>query len=192
MEGTIATVTQFGPNWAPRTWALCEGQLLAISTNTALFSLIGTFYGGDGRTTFALPDLRGRCALGTGVGPGLTPRTVGQRFGSETVTLTNLNLPTHNHAVLVQSAGYVGIPVNIAPGEADEASPGAGVLTNNGGDTYASSPTANAMYSGMPMAVAGLQVETGLTGGNQSFNNMQPSLAISYIICIQGIFPSRG
>lgn len=191
MEGTIATVTQFGANWAPRTWSLCAGQLLAISSNTSLFSIIGTMYGGDGRTTFALPDLRGRCALGTGAGPGLTPRAAGQHFGTETVTLTSLNLPSHNHAVIVQSAGHVAVPVNTDTGSADEASPGAGVLTNSGGDVYASAPTANAMYSGSPMPVAGLQVETGLMGGNQSFNNMQPSLAISYIICTQGIFPSR-
>mgnify|MGYP001191918932 FL=1 len=192
MEGTIATVTQFGANWAPRAWSFCGGQLIAISSNTALFSIIGTMYGGDGRTTFALPDLRGRCALGTGAGPGLTPRSAGQKFGSETVTLTSLNLPSHNHAVIVQSAGHVAVPVNTETGSADEASPGAGVLTNSGGDVYASAPTANAMYSGSPMPVAGLQVETGLMGGNQSFNNMQPSLAISYIICTQGIFPSRG
>ncbi len=191
MEGTIATVTQFGANWAPRTWSLCAGQLLAISSNTSLFSIIGTMYGGDGRTTFALPDLRGRCALGTGAGPGLTPRAAGQHFGTETVTLTSLNLPSHNHAVIVQSAGHVAVPVNTETGSADEVSPGAGVLTNSGGDVYASAPTANAMYSGSPMPVAGLQVETGLMGGNQSFNNMQPSLAISYIICTQGIFPSR-
>ena len=192
MDGTIATVTQFGANWAPRTWSLCAGQLIAISSNTALFSIIGTMYGGDGRTTFALPDLRGRCALGTGAGPGLTPRAAGQHFGTETVTLTSLNLPSHNHAVIVQSAGHVMVPVNTETGEADEASPGAGVLTNSGEDVYASAPTANAMYSGSPLPVAGLQVETGLMGGNQSFNNMQPSLAISYIICTQGIFPSRG
>jgi microcystin-dependent protein len=191
MEGTIATVTQFGANWAPRTWSLCAGQLLAISSNTSLFSIIGTMYGGDGRTTFALPDLRGRCALGTGAGPGLTPRAAGQHFGTETVTLTSLNLPSHNHAVIVQSAGHVAVPVNTETGSADEVSPGAGVLTNSGGDVYASAPTANAMYSGSPMPVAGLQVETGLMSGNQSFNNMQPSLAISYIICTQGIFPSR-
>ncbi len=191
MEGTIATVTQFGANWAPRTWSLCAGPLLAISSNTSLFSIIGTMYGGDGRTSFALPDLRGRCALGTGAGPGLTPRAAGQHFGTETVTLTSLNLPSHNHAVIVQSAGHVAVPVNTETGSADEVSPGAGVLTNSGGDVYASAPTANAMYSGSPMPVAGLQVETGLMGGNQSFNNMQPSLAISYIICTQGIFPSR-
>ncbi|UXD86830.1 phage tail protein [Thalassolituus hydrocarboniclasticus] len=191
MEGTIATVTQFGANWAPRTWSICAGQLLAISSNTSLFSIIGTMYGGDGRTTFALPDLRGRCALGTGAGPGLTPRAAGQHFGTETVTLTSLNLPSHNHTVIVQSAGHVAVPVNTETGEADEASPGAGVLTNSGGDAYASAPTANAMYSGSPIPVEGLQVETGLMGGNQSFNNMQPSLAISYIICTQGIFPSR-
>lgn len=191
MEGTIATVTQFGPNWAPRTWALCEGQLLAIATNTALFSLIGTIYGGDGRTTFALPDLRGRCALGTGAGPGLTPRTVGQRTGTETVTLTSLNLPSHNHAVITQNAGHVAVPVNVEAGQADEPSPGAGVLTNSGAETYSSAASVNAMYSGSPLAVSGLQLETGLSGGSQPFNNMQPFLAISYIICLQGIFPSR-
>ena len=191
MEGTIGTVTQFGANWAPRTWSLCAGQLIAISSNTALFSIIGTIYGGDGRTTFALPDLRGLGALGTGAGPGLTPRAAGQHFGTETVTLTSLNLPAHNHAVITQNAGHVAVPVNTATGEADEPSPGAGVLANSGSDSYASGSTAEAMYSGSPLAVSGLQLETGLMGGSQPFNNMQPSLAISYIICTLGVFPSR-
>ena len=98
MEGTMATIVMFAGNFAPRTWALCQGQLLAISSNSALFSLLGVTYGGDGRTTFGLPDLRGRVPVGTGSGPGFTNRLLGARSGVEYNNLTVAHLPAHTHS----------------------------------------------------------------------------------------------
>lgn len=101
-DPTLAEITMFGGNFAPRNWAFCDGQLLSIATNTALFSLIGTLYGGDGRTTFALPDLRGRTAIHFGTGPGLSTRQIGEKGGSETNTMTLSQLPSHNHTIIYQ------------------------------------------------------------------------------------------
>ncbi len=106
MEGTIGEVRMVAYNWAPRAWALCQGQLLAISSNTALFSILGTTYGGDGRTTFALPDLRGRVPIQEGTGAGLPTYRLGQRGGQEEVSLSVLNLPVHSH--VMDSSGLSG------------------------------------------------------------------------------------
>jgi microcystin-dependent protein len=173
MEGMIGEIRMFGGNFAPRTWALCEGQLLPINSNQALFSILGTTYGGDGRTTFGLPDLRGRFALGEGQGPGLTDRRLGQKFGSETNTLTVANLPSHNH-----SSTSIQIGVSSEPGESD--SPVDSYMGETSEDLYVESQDAN--------AGAGT---SGATGGGQSTNNIQPYLAVNYIICLQGVFPSR-
>ena len=191
MEGTISNITNFAGNFAPRNWSFCQGQLLAISQYDALFSLLGTSYGGDGRTSFALPNLAGRTSMGTGHGPGLSDRIIGAQTGSEKVSLTSANMPAHNHAVLVNHAGHVGLPVNTSVGDADEVSPGSGVLTNSGSDVYASSATSSAVYSGSPLAVYGLEVVIANTGESIGFNNMQPSLALPAIICMFGIYPSR-
>ena len=133
----IGEVSIFGGNFAPSGWEFCDGQLLAISQYQSLFSILGTTYGGDGRMTFGLPDLRGRTAIGEGSGPGLTPRPLGQKIGVEAVTLTEGQLPAHNHS----------LPQSI-------------------------NTTENA-------------------GGNQSHNNMQPSIALNYNIAMQGIYPPR-
>ncbi|MBU2039959.1 MAG: tail fiber protein [Gammaproteobacteria bacterium] len=191
MEGTIANITNFAGNFAPRNWAYCHGQLLAISQYDALFSLLGTNFGGDGRTSFALPNLSGRTSIGTGHGPGLSDRRIGEWVGSEDVTLTIAHMPAHNHSVRVDHAGHIEIPVNTAVGDADEASPGSGVLANSGGDVYASSASMNAVYSGSPLAVNGLEAVATNTGAGKEFNNMQPSLALPAIICMFGIYPSR-
>ena len=191
MEGTIANITNFAGNFAPRNWSFCQGQLLAISQYDALFSLLGTSYGGDGRTSFALPNLAGRTSMGTGHGPGLKDRIIGAQTGSEKVSLTSANMPAHNHAVLVNHAGHIEMPVNTATGEADEASPGNGVLTNSGSDVYASSASSAAVYSGNPLAVSGLEATVANSGEGIEFNNMQPSLALPAIICMFGIYPSR-
>lgn len=191
MEGTLANITNFAGSFAPRGWAFCQGQLLAISQNDALFSLLGTIYGGDGRTTFALPNLAGRTSIGFGHGPGLSNRVIGETTGTENVHLTIVNMPMHNHAVLVNHAGHIEIPVNVSPGEADESSPGSGVLTNNGTEDYAGSVTPSALYSGRPLAVGGFEAVVGNTGAGAEFNNMQPSLVMSSVICQFGIYPSR-
>jgi microcystin-dependent protein len=167
MNPFIGQIMMFGGNFAPRGWAFCQGQLLPIAQNTALFSILGTIYGGDGRTTFGLPDLQGRLAISPGRGPGLSDYRQGQKGGTQTNSLTINNLPQHNHVVSV--------PVNT--GETGEA---AGVLGN--GPIYAEEATTGANYPGVSAAS---------TGGGQPVNNMEPYLAVNYIIALQGTFPSR-
>jgi len=168
-EPFIAEIVIFAGNFAPRSWAFCDGQLLPIAQNTALFSLIGTIYGGDGRTTFALPDLRGRAPIGPRTGPGLPNYREGETGGTPTNTLVANNLPQHTHA----ARGNSGAP--------NEASPAGGVPANSGavGDLY--NTTGN-----VDMAQSGNNATA-----NAAVNNMQPYLAINYIIALQGVFPSR-
>jgi microcystin-dependent protein len=144
-EPFIAEIRIFAGNFAPRGWAFCNGQLLPVAQNTALFSLIGTTYGGDGRTTTALPNLQGRAPMHPGRGPGLTSRRLGESGGSETVTLSTAQMPNHNHPLMASAENLV--------------------------------PMAN---EALPAA-----------GGSQSHNNMQPYLAINFIIALTGLYPSR-
>lgn len=191
MDGTMANVTLFAGNFAPRSWAFCHGQLMPISSNSALFSLVGTIFGGDGRSSFGLPELRSRVPIGAGQGPGLGNRPLGHSFGTEFSTLNALNMPPHNHPVTISDSGGVDIPVNTEAGDEDETSPGVGVLANTGASSYASTPTVNAKYSANPIPVTGMKIDTGVVGVGQSFENLQPSLGMNYIICLQGVFPSR-
>jgi len=164
-----------GWNFAPRGYANCDGQLLPISQNTALFSLLGTTYGGDGRTTFALPDLRGRVALHAGTGPGLTPRPQGQRSGAQDTTLVASNLP--NISVQTQLALGSG-PGTVGTGD------GAYIAANSLGETiFTAAGPGTGRLAGLSSALAG--------AANTSFNNMQPYLVIRYCIALVGIFPSR-
>jgi microcystin-dependent protein len=171
-EPFIGEIKMFGGNFAPRGYAFCDGQLLSIAQNTALFSLLGTTYGGDGRTTFGLPDLRSRVPVHAGTGPGLSQYRLGQKAGAETVTLTVPNLPPHNHAAL--AAGPAG-NANDAIGNiwADDA----GVSSA----TYSSGSATGTMRGDA----------IGNTGSGQPMNNVPPYLAINFIIALQGIFPSR-
>lgn len=162
-EGFIGEVKMFAGNFAPRGWMKCEGQLLPIAQYSALFSILGTQYGGDGRTTFALPDMRGRVAMGTGQGPGLSQSQIGQQKGQENVTLTDLNLPAHTHTIQKEQSE----PVEVAQ------------------------PTRGQRAVTVNHPIGETTVQTGTTGNNQPVNNMQPSLSITYIICVSGIFPSR-
>lgn len=148
-------------NFAPRGWAFCNGQLLPISSNTALFSLLGTTYGGDGRTTFGLPDLRGRAAISSGTGPGLSNRPLGQRGGQEDVTLTTPEMPAHDHDIVLGAGG----PSSGTGGQHPQISN----LSTNSGDS----------------------ISTSGVGGGQAHNNMPPFLALNYCIALVGIFPSR-
>ncbi len=179
MEGMIGEIRGFAGNFAPRAWAFCEGQLLSIAQNTALFSILGTIYGGDGRTTFALPDLRGRTMIGPGNGPGLPSYREGQRGGSYQNVLNTTQIPSHNHSAVgtVQAAAVVG----------DQRIPGSTMnfAGNPSGFPYS---TADANVG---MKANNVQVTVGNTGGNQPINNMQPYNPIYYIICMQGVFPSR-
>ena len=170
----IGEIRLFGGNFAPRGYAFCDGQLLQISQNTALFSLLGTTYGGDGRTTFALPDLRGRTPIGPRQGPGLTNRTLGQRLGQETATLTQSQMASHNHPMIATTD----FSTSMMPGNNLPSRP-PGLL---GTRIYANGP---------PNTMMNTAAIDGTTGGNGSHNNMQPFLGLNYIIALQGIFPSR-
>jgi|TARA_R100001132_G_C3243402_1_gene73284 microcystin-dependent protein len=165
MTPFLGQIQAFGFNFAPRGWAKCEGQLLPISQYNALFSLLGTMYGGDGRTTFGLPDLRGRSIVGTGNGPGLSTITQGEKGGVENITLTLNNLPSHTH----------NIGVSTSTGE--EANPSGkhlGAIT----DGYAEDADANLAAPSN-------------AGGGQSFNSRNPFLGINVCIALEGVYPSR-
>ncbi|MBT8262231.1 MAG: tail fiber protein [Bacteroidia bacterium] len=171
MDGVIGVIWMFGGNFAPRNWAFCDGQLLPISQFTALFSILGTTYGGDGRTTFGLPELRGRVPMHAGNGPGLTPRSLGQRSGVETVTLTTAQIPGHIHPTQVQ--------VNSNDGEEDTVS---GKIISNHAGAFNEDAVPGQLLGG---------VNGGSAGGGQSHNNLQPFTTVNFVICLQGIFPSR-
>ena len=186
MNGFIGEIRMFGGNFAPRAWAFCDGQLLSIAQNTALFSILGTTYGGDGRTTFALPDMRGRTALSSGTGPGLPTYRLGQRSGQEMVHLNNLQIPSHNHLLNITAAK---LKVTDATGDSDEA---VGHVLATGTDNANNAQRAYANVAGTEnLGGVTLSGTVGLTGGSQYHNNMQPYEVVNYIICLQGTFPSR-
>jgi microcystin-dependent protein len=176
MEGTIGEIRMFAGTFAPRSWAFCSGQLMAIAQNTALFSILGTTYGGNGQTTFALPDLRGRGPVGVGQGPGLPLVDLGQVGGEPTVTLLTTQVPAHNHTLLASTGlGDASTPV---------AGKSLGVVTD------ATANPLNAYATAAP-SVALAPQSIGNTGGSQPHNNLPPFLGMNYIICLEGIFPSR-
>lgn len=181
MEPTLAEIRIFAGNFAPRQWAYCHGQLLPINQNQALFSLLGTTFGGDGRTTFGLPDLRGRTAIHAGHGPGLSDRRLGAKGGAETVTLTTTNLANHNHSDQVRASNLAGnsdIPGGNYPATVEA------VRSDGQGIPVLGYSTTNSIT--LPYG------NTQNTGGNIPIDIRQPYLALNYIIAIQGIFPSRG
>lgn len=202
MEGTMAEIRLFAADFAPKNWMFCNGSVLAISTNQALFALLGTTYGGNGIQTFALPDLRGRTVIGSGMGPGLSMHPQGQVLGTENVTLIQPQLPTHNHAAVVtagtgQSGGSATLfGVNNAGGQSQ---PGGNYLGQDSGGSgatnYAASGTLAAMHSGSVVLsnvhVPPPMVTIGNSGNSQPHTNMMPSLVLNYVICLYGIFPSR-
>lgn len=172
MEPFIGEIKLFAGNFAPRGWAFCDGQLLPINQWQALFSILGTMYGGDGRTTFALPDLRGRVPLHPGTGPGLSTYSVGENGGAEQVALNVNQMPTHTHSLNANT--NVGNNPNPA---------GASIADTKGNDKdYMKSGEVNTAMSAQSI---------GSTGGGQPHENRQPYLAVNYIIALQGIFPSR-
>lgn len=169
-EPFVGEIRMFAGNFAPRGWALCDGQLLAVSQNDALFSLLGTIYGGDGRTTFGLPDLRGRLPIHAGTGPGLSPRRLGAKFGTEEETITVNQLPSHTH------------PFQASQDLADQADP-----TNH---LPGNSPSIDLYRETAPTAPLDPGVVTGV-GGSQSHLNLMPFLCVHFIIALFGIYPSR-
>lgn len=174
----MSEIRLFAANFAPRTWALCYGQILSISTNQALFSLLGTTYGGNGVTNFALPDFRGRVPAGTGVPSGITQFPLGGQMGSNTITATITNLPMHTHASLSQ------IKIKALADAGDTGSPEDAYLASIAGLYSDQTPDGN-LRSINP------SITVGIAGGNQPMSIQQPSLGLNYIICIQGIYPSR-
>jgi len=193
MEGYLGEIRGFGGNFAPSNWAYCNGQLLPIGQNQALFSILGTTYGGDGRTNFALPDLRGRAPISTGTGPGLMTRKLGSRSGSETNTLNVLQLPGHNHAAAwKQTAGVSTMPASTDSATSEEPGPNLHMsLAEAGGKSYIyGNGTPDTQLQNGTATVAGT-VNVGNAGASQPVNNMQPYLTIHWIICLKGLFPSR-
>ncbi len=174
MDPFIGQIQPFGFNFAPRSWARCDGNLLSISQNTALFSLLGTFYGGDGRTTFALPNLQGRVMLHQGTGPGLPTFRIGEMGGVEQHTLTAAQIPPHAHSVSMP----------VSNGAADSDAAAGHFLTNQSREVYAGAATANEHYGADG-------ITTGSTGGNQPSPSMAPYLVVNVCIALQGVYPSR-
>jgi microcystin-dependent protein len=169
----IAQITIFAGNFAPQNYAFCNGQIVSIAQNTALFSLVGTTYGGNGQTTFALPDLRGRLPMHTGQGPGLSNRVLGEKGGTASVTLLTAQMPAHTHTSVSPGAATVATsanPLGLAP---------------------------SAVAGGLPYATAGgaamasVVGTVGSAGSSMAHNNLMPALALNFIVALQGIFPSR-
>lgn len=178
-EPFIGEIKMFAGNFAPRGYAFCNGQLMSISQNTALFSILGTTYGGNGQVTFGLPDLRGRVPMGQGQGSGLTPRFLGEIEGTENVSLLSTNLPAHTHSVSLSSPATTSLGTVMEPG------PGSiPAASNQRNAQYAPSASANT-------TLPGSNGNTGSAGNNIPVSVMQPSLALSFIIALEGIFPSR-
>lgn len=182
MEEYLAIIKLFAGNFAPRSFAYCAGQLLSISSNSALFSLLGTTFGGNGTVTFALPDLRGRVPVGAmGPGPGLSDYILGQVSGTETVTLITTQIPQHNHFFLASAAAgttntptstsVLGAPPNVGSGPT---APPVNIYVESGSASVPLSPTA-----------------IGPTGGSQPHTNIQPYTALNYVITTEGVYPSR-
>ena len=171
MNPYLGEIRIFAGNFAPRGWASCDGQLLAISSNTALFSLLGTYYGGNGETTFALPDLRSRAPIHQGQGLGLSPYEIGQNGGTENVTVTTQQMPHHNHSI------------NTFDGPGGSSHPANAILASTSTDKeYTASASDGSTLN--PQAFS--QV-----GSNQPHNNLEPYLCVTFIIATQGIYPSR-
>tara|TARA_R110002073_G_scaffold296322_1_gene462326 strand:+ start:35218 stop:35853 length:636 start_codon:yes stop_codon:yes gene_type:complete len=210
MEPMLASVMIFAGNFAPRGWAFCDGQLLPISQNTALFSLLGTTYGGDGRTTFGLPDLRGRVAIGPRRGPGLSDYDLGQRGGQERHVLLINEMPTHSHTAIATAASAGGTASINATATLHADSTGAtndptgnflaNSLTTSGDSVNTYGGVADVVMNTDAVTVEGTvdlgtipapTVTVGNTGGQQGHYNIQPFLAINYIIALTGYFPSR-
>lgn len=170
----VAEIRIFPFNFAPKGWAFCDGQLLPVSQNTALFSLLGTTYGGDGKSTFALPDMQGNAPMQPGQGPGLSPHDLGETGGTETVTLLQSEMPLHPHSLMALNSDF---------GNLNAPSPLRSLARSGSATAYqANSTTGITQMSPSALAPA---------GGDQPHNNMMPYLTLSFCIAMQGIFPSR-
>jgi len=197
MDPTLAEIRLFAGNFAPLGWALCQGQLMSIAENTALFSLLGTTYGGDGQVTFALPDFRGRIAVGTGQGLGLSPYDLGEISGSENVTLITTQIPAHVHT----GGNFSGNgSVSVSSQNASQTAATAGASIGTPGSVVSRTFTATLGFNTSTpdtnlnagaVGLGGIVPITGASGGSQPHENTQPYLALNFIICTEGIYPSR-
>lgn len=174
-EAFIGEIRMFAGAWAPKDWMFCEGQLLPITQNETLYALLGTYYGGDGYTTFALPDLRGRAPVHQGAGVGLTPRAIGQKLGVEWSYITSQNMPAHSHSFMASTdpAGELSVAGNVL-GRAPA------------GDNFYAEPSTD-----QTLQVPLVDGVIGDTGGGQPHTNMMPYLAVHFIISLKGDFPQR-
>jgi microcystin-dependent protein len=181
LEPFIGEIKIFGFNFAPRGYMTCQGQIISIQQNTALFSLLGTYYGGNGQSTFGLPDLQGRMPIGQGTGAGLPTYNLGEKAGTTSVTIATSNMPAHNHVA-------TGITVNlpVSTGGGDVASPEGAYLANTGAEVLSSVSTPGKNYGAL--AVSGT---TGIAGSSTPLGIINPYLVINYSIATEGIFPSR-
>lgn len=177
MEGVIGYTTLFAGNFPPKNWTFCAGQIMAIASNTALFSILGTTYGGNGQTTFGLPDLRGRMVVGAGQGPGLSPYSLGEVTGAETHNLLITEMPAHVHPV-------TGTFVPQAATTASQPEPTNGVAANTTDSFYSQTNDSQ-------MAPFNANLTLSQTGSSLPFSLWQPYLALNYIICLQGVYPAR-
>jgi microcystin-dependent protein len=171
MDPFVAEIRIFGFNFAPKAWAFCDGQILPLTQNTALFSLLGTTYGGDGKVTFALPDLQGRAPMQPGQGPGLSQHQLGETGGSDTVTVLQSEMPSHPHTLRADA---------VDPADTNVPSPNATFAASTGGTLYQGSQNTSLD----PQALA-------VTGGGLPHNNLQPYLTMNFCIALQGVFPPR-
>jgi microcystin-dependent protein len=174
MEGTIGEIRMFAGTFEPLSWAYCQGQTMSIAQNTALFSILGTTYGGDGVQTFNLPNLAGRTAVGVGQGTGLTNYVLGEMLGNESQTISQANMPSHTHAMMATSDGA---STNAAAGASLASNPRGGSMPN--------------IYEAGAQGQVAMGSQTGAAGGNQPISIIQPVLGLNFIICLEGIYPSR-
>lgn len=177
MDAYVGEIRAVGFNFAPVNWAMCQGQIMQIRSNTALFAILGTMYGGNGTTTFALPNLCGRAIINAGQGPGLSTYPQGAAVGSESVTLDLMQTPAHIHTITGT------LPV--FNGNADSANPSKNFLANTPINQYGEAAGTGTMAQGI------IKGTSGPSGGGQAHNNMMPYLTMNYIICLNGIFPPR-
>lgn len=190
MEGYIGEVRLFAGNFSPMYWKLCQGQSMSIAEYTPLFSIIGTTYGGDGQVTFALPDLRSRRAVHAGnmAGPGLSEVYLGEVGGSENVTLLNSQMPAHNHTISAQMTGSATLNFN-NDGATAGATPQNNFFAISSEDFYAPSPDVGLAPANVVTNVSAMHLAT--AGGSQPISMVTPYLALNYVICVEGIYPSR-
>lgn len=198
MDGTIGEIRIFAAGFAPRNWAMCSGQLVAIQANTALFAILGNTYGGNGSSTFGLPNFNGRVAIGTGQGPGGTPFVLGEYGGEENHVLMSSEMPIHTHAGVVSAASTPSLMVSDADSTLAAATAGSVISTPGytvtGGLAKTlgfNNATPNTVLHPDSIKVNSTQLTMTVVGGSSAHNNMQPFMAINHIICLYGTFPAR-